>query len=378
MHEIRRQISQKVVAVEAGVSQATVSLVLAGRDVGSDQTRKQVLEAAKRLRYRPNLLVQGIQTGKTRMIGVMAPPYDFFWSEVLYGIHDVLTNADHVSINLWAAHRGPGPRQRNSPSGDELEQIHRLIDRRVDGVILWPAFASMFMAHIHEFSSRNLPVVTIDHELPAEFRADSVFSEDARGGRAVAAHLLALGHRNVGHLAGAAAATWAVRRRSAFEGAIAECPGATCFTVEADHGDDTTLAIKQARELLAMPDRPTAIFAASDLYAKQVYHAAAEQKIRIPQDLSLVGYSDDDFAAELFPPLTTVRQPAYDMGCKAAELVLARTKEVVRREPQNLKLPVELVVRGSTAPLNASRNTVSGNGTARNTPVLNGISRNDG
>ena len=209
MSQLRHQVNQKRIAEQAGVSQSTVSLVLSGRRVSSDETSQRVLKAAERLRYRPNLLVRGIQTGKTRMIGVMMPPFDFYWSEVLYGIHDVLTDADHVPITLWTAHTGATPRQRNAP-GDELLQIHRLLDRRVDGVILWPPFSQAFSEHVNEFSSRNLPVVTIDHELPPEYNADYVGSDEASGGRMAAKHLYDQGHRRMGHLAGPPVATWAL------------------------------------------------------------------------------------------------------------------------------------------------------------------------
>src|SRR5271170_5574416 len=123
MNKLRFQVSQKRIAEQAGVSQSTVSLVLSGRRGNSDQTSQRVLQAAERLRYRPNLLVQGIQTGKTRMIGVMAPPFDYFWSEILYGIHDVLAAADHVPIMVWTGHAGPGPRERSGPGMTELVQI---------------------------------------------------------------------------------------------------------------------------------------------------------------------------------------------------------------------------------------------------------------
>jgi LacI family transcriptional regulator len=290
-----------------------------------------------------------MQTGKTRMVGVMAPPFDFYWSEVLYGIHDTLTAADHVPIVVWPAHRGPGPRQRNMPGGHALEQIHRLIDRRVDGVILWPPFAALFSDHIHEFSSRDLPVVTIDHELPDAFGADFVGSDEAMGGRLVAEHLDALGHRRIGHLAGPRVATWAVARRDAFQRALKRYKDATCVTIEAPEGD-TAAGIDAARTLLAAPDRPTAVFAATDLYAKVVYRAAAEMRLSIPSDLSVIGFSDDDFAAEMQPPLTTVRQPAYQIGRRAAELVLSRSQASDgRARPARERLPVELVVRRSTS-----------------------------
>src|SRR5271168_3063319 len=218
MNKLRFQVSQKRIAEQAGVSQSTVSLVLSGRRGNSDQTSQRVLQAAERLKYRPNLLVQGIQTGKTRMIGVMMPPFDSYWSEVLYGIHDALTAEDHVPITLWTVHTGPSARRRNgeSGSGDELAQIHRMVDRRVDGVILWPSFAQLFVEHIHEFSSRNLPVVTIDHQLPPEFNSDFVGSDEGSGGRMVAEHLYGLGHRHVGYLAAPRFASWAMARKQAF------------------------------------------------------------------------------------------------------------------------------------------------------------------
>jgi LacI family transcriptional regulator len=348
MSRARFQVSQKRIAESAGVSQSTVSLVLSGRRVNSDETSDRVLKAAERLKYRPNLLVQGIQTGKTRTIGVMMPPFDFYWSEVLCGIHDCLSMADHVPITIWPVHVGPASRRRDQPVvGNELSQIHRLVDRRVDGVILWPSFAQLFLEHVHEFSSRNLPVVTIDHELPAEFNADFVGSDEASGGRMVAEHLYKLGHRRIGHLAGSRVATWAIARRKSFEDALNHLPGVELMTYEVRAGE-TTQALAPAREMLSRPDRPTAIFAASDLYAKEVYKASRELNLEIPRDLSIVGFSDDGFAAEMTPPLTTVRQPAYEIGRRAAEVVLGRSTGKYRDRVRHEELPVTLVIRESS------------------------------
>jgi len=348
----REQVNQKQIAAIAKVSQATVSLVLSGSGVTSAKTRERVLRAADKLRYRPNLLVHGIQTGKTRMIGVMAPPFDFYWSEILYGIHDVLAAADHVFVNVWTAHHGPGPRQRHGPGMDELEQIHRLVDRRVDGVILWPPFASLFQEHVQEFSSRNLPVVTIDHQLPAEYRADFVGSDEPSGGRLVAEHLYALGHRRFAHFAGSSTSSWARSRRQAFEDALKELPGTTCFTIEGPVGDAAP-GIVQAREILNREPRPTAVFAATDLFAKVVYRAAAEKGLRVGQDISIVGFSDDDFAAEMMPPLTTVRQNFNEMGRRSLLLLLEQI-ESGTRAPVRETVPPELIVRASTAGVGGS------------------------
>jgi len=342
-------VNQKLVAEQAGVSQSTVSLILSGRKVSSEATRIKVVETAERLGYRPNLLVHGIQTGKTKVIGVMAPPFDFYWTEILYGIHDSLIKADHVSINIWTSHQGSSFRDRTEPEIDPLEQIHRLLDRRVDGVILWPPVATLFHEHIKEFSSRNLPVVTIDHELPPEFNADSVGSDEAAGGALVVKHLWNLGHRRFAHLAGPHDASWAKRRRTAFEQSLAKKGITNCPVIEGDLANPMQ-GIEPARTLLSGPNPPSAVFAATDPLAKSVYQAAAERGIQIPRDLSVIGFADDDFAANMNPPLTTIRQPAYEIGCKAAELVLARSaSKNASDKPHQFTLPVSLVARESTA-----------------------------
>jgi DNA-binding LacI/PurR family transcriptional regulator len=170
----------------------------------------------------------------------------------------------------------------------------------------------------------------------------------------VAEHILSLGHRRIGHLAGPAVATWAIARRRSFERALESCPDATCVTMEAPKGD-IVYGLKQARDMMALPDRPTAVFAASDLYAKCIYRAASEAGLRIPEDVSVVGFSDDDFAQEMDPPLTTVRQAAYEIGRKAAALILARScGQAPAEKIQRVLLPVELIIRQSTEPRRAS------------------------
>jgi LacI family transcriptional regulator len=340
------QVSQREIGELAGVSQATVSLVLAGRKVNSDETRRRVLEAAQQLKYRPNLLVHGMQTGKSKMIGVMAPPFDYFWSRILYGIHDALAEHDYVPINVWPAHHGRGP-EVNAPESDELTQLHRLLDRRVEGVIFWPPSAALFVDHVDEFTSRELPIVVIDHELPANFRADSVGSDETIGGKLVADHLVQLGHRRIVHLSGPDAMTWGRLRRQSFESALAE-HGVKCVVREAPTRHPS-FAADLIRSILTEPKPPTAIYAASDPLARVVYRVAHELGISIPKDLSVVGFADDDFAAELIPPLTTVRQPGYEIGRRAADLLIARAGGTYRKGGRRDVLPVTLEVRESTA-----------------------------
>src|SRR6476660_7514938 len=117
-----RRVSQQDIAREANVSRVTVSLVLAGKDQTSEETRKRVLEVANRLKYRPNLLVQGMQSGRTGVVGLLTPPSTFFHSQIARGVHDELVKNDFVPIQLFT---------HSAPEGKstELTQIHRLVDR---------------------------------------------------------------------------------------------------------------------------------------------------------------------------------------------------------------------------------------------------------
>ena len=262
-----------------------------------------------------------------------------------------LSAADHVPMMVWTTHEGRHRRKGPLPGPEhELRQIHRLLDRRIDGVILWPPFATYFHDHVSEFSSRDLPIVTIDHVLPPEFHSDCVSSDERAGTKAVAKHLYDLGHRNLAHLSGHPNGTWAIDRRKYFEQAIASYPGSTCVTYQSRLEEDESRLIP-ARMILSSPDRPTAVFAATDILARTIYEAAAELNLRIPEDLSVVGFANNDFSADMDPPLTTVRQMGYEVGTKAAQIVLDRSNGVLKSaSPVHERMPVELIVRKSTGP----------------------------
>jgi LacI family transcriptional regulator len=342
--------SLKDVAQAANVSVPTASRILRKKNLSrfSEETRNKVWQAAERLRYRPNMLVKGIQTGLTHTIGVMVPPFDSYWSSILYGIHDTLITVDFVPINLWVRH---GDNFASSGPVDDLEQIHRLIDRRIDGVIMWPPITPDFYAHNEELASRNVPVVTIDHELPTEFGANSVTTNEEHGAHLVAKHLLDLGHRRIAHLGdvGLETYSWAQRRRKFFENEINAVEGASCFAVEKPKNSD---GLEIAKRILTADPRPTAVYAASDSLARYIYLAAAELKLRIPEDVSVVGFADLDFAAFMMPPLTSVRQKGYEVGRRAAKLLINRIQGKFAQDGiQNIVMNCELVVRGSTAPV---------------------------
>jgi len=314
-----RAVSQTAIAKEAGVARTTVSLALRGGEGLNSETIDRVMAAAESLGYRPNNLVQAIRSGKSGLVGVMVPPHDSYWSDILHGIHDTLVDHNHVPLVLWPRHRQLQPDEES-----ELKQVNRLIDWRVDGAILWPWYANLYRTHITELRKRDLPLVTIDSTLPDSFHADAVLSDERLGTSFIADHLLALGHR-------------AIRRE----------PTATLHHVELPLTIPRPPFIREA--MLALP-QVTAIFAATDEIAAEVYQIAAELGRSIPGNLSVIGYGDVATSAFLKPGLTSVRHCPYRIGKKAASLLLDRISGKGNQQAARVeRLPVEFVLRDSTA-----------------------------
>jgi len=306
----RRAVSQSAIARQAGVARTTVSLALRGGEGLNPETITRVMKAAELLGYRPNNLVSAIRSGRTRMIGVMLPPIDTFWSNLLHGI-----------------------------------QIERLIDWRVDGAILWPTFASVYQTHISNLKEHDLPLVTVDSMLPDSFHADAVLSDEAMGAEAVATHLMELGHREILHFAGPSSESWSRDRRACFAAAMRRHRGVKVHFVELSFRQ---VRLDLIREAMAALPHVTAIYCATDGVAEEVYAIAAELGRTIPGDLSVIGYGNLDFGTRLNPPLATVRQRPYRMGTAAANLIIDRIEGNHLASPRVERLAVEFIARGST------------------------------
>ena len=343
-------VSLKQIAEASNVSIATVSRVLRGRGEIAPATRQRVTEAARRLQYRPNLLVKGLQTGRTQSCGVLMELGDPFLAQIFVGLQDELLLDDYAPVVLRAAAVPTGTRA-DAAAGDqaevpgELRQIHRLLDRRVDGIVLRPIRDAASDRYLKEVWDRGLPLVAVDRRLPHS-HADFVGSDDAGGGRQAAEHLLQLGHRRLGQIAGPAFTSTGRERAAGFDDAVTACPDAYCENRE-DPG--FTDGYRPAVELLRAPQRPSAIFAGNDLIARGVYRAAAELGLHIPRDLSVIGFGDLWYAGQMIPRLTTIRQSPRRIGKLAARLMLQRLDgELPEDQVQHLRVPTRLVVRGST------------------------------
>ena len=340
----------KDVAKAANVSLSAASRILRGeRDRFGEDTCERVLEVARQLGWRRNLLVNGIQTGRTKTIGVMIPPYDSFWVDVLAGIHLVLAAADYLPITVWVGDCQEMPHfEKDDDPG--LGQISRLLDRRVDGLILWPSFAVAYYEHYRELFERRVPVVVVDHEFSEDNIADSIETDEMRCAKSVAEHLLSLGHGNIACLSSRETAwqAWAVRRREAFEKVVKQHAGVKLRSWRLNQWGTDGLEV--AEEILTQDPRPTAVFSVTDHEALFIYEAAAKLGLRIPEDVSVVGFADLDFAAALRPPLTTMRQRPKEIGRRAAQLILDRLEgDFGEHPPTTIRVGADLIVRGSTS-----------------------------
>lgn len=306
---------------EAGVSFSTVSRVLRDRkDRIPEDTRRKVMAAATRLGYRRNLLIRGIQTGRSMNIGVVIPSTGSYYSQIVHGIHDEFRTHQYCILLAW------NPEDTSEPdSALERDLIHSLVDRRVDGIILRPTHFGVSDVYFSEVLQRRIPMVTVDRPLPG-VRCDFAGTDDEAGARIATRHLIEAGHRRLLHLSVVSVFAPAMLRRRGFEETCAGIPGVESHTVVIEQDGNHMLAVEQVLKVLAGPSRPTGLFLANDHLAPAVYQAAKALGLRIPGDLSVIGFGNIEKGEFADPPLTSVDQHPYQMGRSAAQMILSRVR----------------------------------------------------
>ncbi len=315
------------VARRAGVSQSTVSLVFSGKGTGriSEATQERVRRCARELGYRPNIAAQALRLGSSRAVALLVPDVtNPFFSRVLRGAQRAAQAAGYTVALVDTA---------NDRRWEE-QSFEALRAGPVDGYLLFEVSAP-------EALGRDQPIVLMEAEAPGR---PSVRFDAEAGAAAAFEHLVELGHRRIGHLAAAFdAPTFHLR-----EAARRRVLTAAGLDPDTQPRAITQITIDDARDAAGalLDQEPTAVFCDDDLIAAGVYLAARERGLRIPADLSVIGFDDMDFARVLEPPLTTVALDAERLGASGFELLAARMagRRVRRREV----LPAELLVRGST------------------------------
>jgi LacI family transcriptional regulator len=323
----------KDVAEQAGVSIATVSRALNDKDDVSEPTRERVREVARSVGYTPDRVARSLVSQRTRLVAVVvgdnAGHRDLsliFFGKVLAAISRRLSQSGYDPLLLQPSDVGP--------------------EHSFDAAVLIGVDGDD--ALVRDLASRDVPLVGVDVRCESD-RTAYVGSDHAEGVRLALAHLHALGHRRIGHLAGATNTVAGAERLQAFRDESAalglDLPGDLIR-----QGDFSSASgYRETCALLALDERPTAILAASDLMALAALQAIRDAGLKPRDDIAVVGFDDLEAAALAHPPLTTIRQDRNELGMVAAN----RAVELIddpRAAPRDTILPVELVVRASSAP----------------------------
>jgi LacI family transcriptional regulator len=327
------------VAAEAGVNPSTVSRVLSGNRAETIrlETKQRVLDAAGRLGYRPSVLARSLRLQKTMTLGMLVPDItNPFFSSIIKGAEDA---ARARGYNLILCNSEDEPER-------EASCLHALRDHEVDGLLI--ASSQMGDDTIDGLREEAYPFVLLNR---ATNGGDdlAVVVDNYAAARDAIAHLAALGHRRVGHVAGPQTTMTGADRYEGYRAAVrdhglADDDGlsveADAFSIEAGN--------RALGVMLEGPARPTAVFGANDLIAIGMLQRLREMGARVPGDLSIVGFNDIPLAGLLEPALTTVRVPQLEMGAVGARLLIDRL-EGRPIEQVRVTLPTELIVRASTA-----------------------------
>jgi DNA-binding LacI/PurR family transcriptional regulator len=328
-------------AQAAGVSVSTVSRALSnGKYPLKKETRQKILELAQEMGYKPNLIARGLQSSHSHLVGVIVDRMQSpFAAATVEGIQDGLRHAGY-SISIAYSNRD---------QAIATDAIHSFYSHQVDGIIILNSWLHTFNDPILALQDR--PFVFVNRVFGNRIQ-NCVGPGDRQGARLATQHLVELGHRRIGYINGMEDWIEAQNRLSGYRDVLTEHGLAVDETL-IRHGDwGVDSGYEAARELLALEERPTAIFAANDMMAMGTIYAIQKAGLDVPGDVAVVGYDDRDFAAWIRPALTTVRMPSYEMGQAAARLLLQQiNKEELEDATQ---ITGQLIVRESCG-ANASK-----------------------
>jgi len=338
MAEPAHRTTIREIADLAGVSIATVSRVLNGRGDVAEDTRELVSRIIRDNGYTANRSARGLSAGRSGLVGVLVPlVYPAYFSAILSGAAEALAEQD-LRVVL-------------SPTGHEHDREVTLLERLMHGLtdgalIVLPEESSEELERLLDHGYR---FVVVDPLMPLDERIPSVSAAHTSGAHHAMGHLLGLGHRRIAAITGPRGWVATEDRRRGYHAALASAGILPRPELEAEADFEIGGGVEAAGHLLDLAEPPTAIFAFNDNLAIGAIQAARVRGVRVPEDLSVVGFDDIEHATIVTPTLTTVRQPLAEMGRTAVSLLI-RLLERQRFETLRVELATRLVVRESTAP----------------------------
>jgi len=321
-----------------GVSQSTVSRALAGDPRISEGTRQRVRELAKRLNYRPNAVARSLAERRTRTLGVIICTLgSSFYGEIVRGIEETAMASGYSIMVCSSGFRGD----------KERLQLQVLEEKRVDGILITPATTSL--DHVRAVHEHGIKCVLMDTDSAGESGLSCVGLDHVRGVEEAITHLASQGHRRIGFIAGLAGFPTVIAATKGYRQAIQQggIPFDSSLVKESDDFGVVS-GFRCATELLAQVPRPTAIFSFADSMAVGVLRAAHDCRLRIPEDLVVVGYDNIPSSEFLAPSLTTVDQGEYQLGRAACQLAFNEIEHQGGLLHQTILLRPRLIIRQSS------------------------------
>jgi LacI family transcriptional regulator len=325
------------IARELQISASTVSRALNDNPRISLKTKEKIKALAHSLGYRPNTLASNLRNKKSNTIGIVVPLINrHFFSSVISGVEDIAYKAGFTVVIS----------QSNDLTQKEIDIVQSMFASRVDGLIISIAMQTSTFDHLKLFRKKHIPLVFFDRAV-SEIETDKIVVDDFAGGFWVTQHLIDQGYKRIGHLAGPQNLTTYFDRKNGYIDALHK--NGIPFDESLVHinkltSDDGIIAAKQ---LMNLPNPPDALFCGNDTTALSVMIYLRDLGIRIPEDIGIVGFSNEPFSRVVSPSISTIAQPGFEMGQKAAELII-RKIENKERTYQTITLPTELIIRESS------------------------------
>ena len=327
------------IARQLNLSKSTVSRALTNHPHVNPETRRRVLELAEQLNYQRNQLAISLLTSQTHTVGIMVPEFvSFFFPRVIIGAQEALAE---VGYNVVICHA-------NESYQTEVTNARALLSSRVDGLLASHTKETRNFDHFRQFQQQGVPVVFFSR-VCEDMNVSKVVVDDYSGAFAAVEHLIQTGRRRIAHLAGPDTLTNSRNRLNGYRDALLKHG----LPIEPDLIISYDLTLEKANiyvnHLLNLTNPPDALFTINDPTAIEALTVIKSRGLRVPDDLAVVGFSDDPMAALVEPGLTTVAQPIHEIGQQAARLLLNQLMNTGEAAPiETVVLPTKLIIRGTT------------------------------
>lgn len=328
IHDISRKLN---------ISASTVSRALNNNPRISAKTKEKIRAVAESMGYRPNTLASNLRNKKSNTIGIVVPLINrYFFSAVISGVEDI---AYKSGLNVVIS-------QSNDLAQKEIDITQSMFANRVDGLIISIAMEPNSYDHLNLFRKKNIPMVFFDRVVP-DLETDKIVVDDFAGGFLGTQHLIDQGYKRIGHLSGSKNLNTYHEREKGYIEALSKNGIEYDESIVLSNNLTSEDGVAAVTQLMRLENPPDAIFCGNDTTALSAIICLREKGIRVPEDVGIVGFSNEPYTKVVSPSISTIGQPGFEMGQKAAEMII-RKIENRERTYRTITLPVELIIRESS------------------------------